>query len=76
MSGARPRESNAVRKRFEERLARTTQRYEGKLALMATWEQAGGVEKHMQLQHLRRETGKLRQQLKAKGALFGDEDEK
>jgi hypothetical protein len=41
------------------------------MALMATWEANGGDK--LYLQQLRRETTKLRSQLRVKGVLFEDE---
>ena len=75
------RDSYADGLRFNKSIERSVQRYEGKLALMATWEavHAGAAnitEEDLQyLQHLRKEATKLRAQLKVKGVFFGDGDD-
>lgn len=66
-------DTNARRKEFKTSIIRTIERYEGKMALMATWAQAGGDDDY--LQQLRKEATKLRDQLRVKGVLFGDVDE-
>jgi len=67
-------DNNASRKKFNDSVARTVERYEGTLALMATWEQSGG-DNRIYLQELRAKSTKLRAQLRCKGVLFGDVDD-
>lgn len=74
------RDSYADGLRFNASIARSIERYEGKMALMATWEAAHagrdlGEEDLQYLQHLRKEATKLRAQLKVKGVYFGDGDD-
>jgi hypothetical protein len=74
MKTVRPKNAAGVipdQLRYSESILRTIERLEGKMALMATWEQSGGNKAY--LQELRRETTKLRSQLKVKGVLFEDE---
>ena len=68
------RDTNLDRKKHNKSVARTVERYEGKRALMASWEAAGTCEKEY-LQQLRAETTKLRAQLRVKGVIFGDDGE-
>jgi hypothetical protein len=65
------RDTNEDRKRFNASVARSLERYEGKMALMAEWAQFGHDEKH--LQKLKREATKLRAQLVAKGVLLRED---
>ena len=73
------RDSYAEGRRFNASVARSIERYEGKLALMATWETrvaaTGATDDLLYLQHLRKEATKLRAQLKVKGVYFGDGDD-
>lgn len=64
-------DSNCDRKRNS--VLRVIERYETKRALMATWSAAGTDDEYVA--QLRRETTKLRDQLRVKGVLFGDVDE-
>jgi hypothetical protein len=65
------RDTNEDRKRFKVSVAKSLERFEGKMALMAEWSQFGHDEKH--LQKLKREVTKLRAQLVAKGVLLRDD---
>jgi hypothetical protein len=65
-------DSNLAGKRSAS-ILRTIERYETKRALMATWSAAGTDEEYVA--QLRRETTKLRDQLRVKGVLFEDDDE-
>jgi hypothetical protein len=68
-------DNNKARRKFNDSIVRTVERFEGKLALMAEWEAAAGFgngEAIDQLQRLRREVTKLRSQLRVKGVLFKD----
>jgi hypothetical protein len=67
------RDANVDRIKFNKSVARTVERFEGKMALMATWEAAGGDKEY--LQQLRAATTKLRAQLRVKGVVFKDDDE-
>jgi hypothetical protein len=65
------RDTNEDRKRFNASVARSLERFEGKMALMAEWSQFGHDDKY--LQQLKHEATKLRAQLIAKGVLLRDD---
>lgn len=67
-------DTNESRIKFQRGVGRSIERYQGKLALLHTWQTVDGASKEY-LQHLRREAGKLRDQLRVKGVIFGDVDE-
>lgn len=63
--------------KFNKSILRSIERLEGMKALMATWEAVkDDSREHVEyLQHLRKQTTTLRQQLKVKGVSFGEGDE-
>jgi hypothetical protein len=68
---ATTRDSNTERKRSRESVKRTLDRFEMKRSLMRMWEANGGDPDYVM--QLRRQTTKLRAELRIKGVIFDDE---
>lgn len=58
---------------IKSRTIKTIERYQGKMALLETWQAHGGDKDY--IRQLQTEANKLRDQLRVKGVIFEDVDE-